>query len=317
MASAARLNFRRKRRQLERGLGVRRHCVERGNEFLLRIALVTLRLEQQRELKANDGEIGVELEGVAIRADGALIVAERSRDVADLLMNLGAHRRDTTRCFERRQRRPRLTGVGARRREQHQDVDVLRSFSSARRSANGRASCWTTEANERPGFADTRRTRLRIERKRLAISFERLAEQPLPSKDLSVEHQAVGAAIAACERAADLGRCAIVQPLRQKVRRHCEGRRVHVARRRRRGRRRHGGQLGEQRVEQRRIEVEVGDRGVSRTLAAEIRLDREVRILVLDIHRQLELLRHVVRDRARGRVWFRAVRPRSRPNSRA
>ena len=60
-------------------------------------------------------------------------------------------------------------------------------------------------------------------------------------------------------------------------------------------RRRRRREPGEQRVERARIEAEIGDRRIGRPLGAEVRLNRDVRILVLEVHRQLELLRDVVR----------------------
>ena len=50
-------------------------------------------------------------------------------------------------------------------------------------------------------------------------------------------------------------------------------------------------ELGEQRVERLRVEREVLDDSVGALRAAEIGRDREVGILVLEVDRQLELLR--------------------------
>src|SRR3712207_7322373 len=60
---------------------------------VLGVAAEALREQQARELEAHDREIAVELERVTIRGDRALVVAERARDVAHLLLDVGAHRR--------------------------------------------------------------------------------------------------------------------------------------------------------------------------------------------------------------------------------
>src|SRR5262249_28199331 len=63
-------------RELQRRFGVRGHGIERRDELLLGFAVLPLELKQMRELKANDGEVMIELQRMAIRHDRALVVAE-------------------------------------------------------------------------------------------------------------------------------------------------------------------------------------------------------------------------------------------------
>src|SRR5690349_24190079 len=82
-----------------------------------------------------------------------------------------------------------------------------------------------------------------------------------------------------------------MHPLGEIIRRHAIWGRFDLSVRWRRRR----CQLREERVEQLCVEGELLDRLVGALFGAEIGLDREIRILVLQIDRQLELLSHVIR----------------------
>ena len=77
------------RRQLERGIGVRRDGVERGGELARRVMIVTSRLEQPGELKPHHGKVGIDSQRVSVCRDRAVDVTGDARDIADPLLNVG------------------------------------------------------------------------------------------------------------------------------------------------------------------------------------------------------------------------------------
>ena len=114
------------RRELERRLGIRWYGVQRRDKLLFGATIVSLRLEQSRQLESHHSEVRIQLQGVPVRGDRAVAVAQRVGDVADALMNVGPHRRDAPCLLERRERRGRIAGIGARGRDKHQQIDVVR-----------------------------------------------------------------------------------------------------------------------------------------------------------------------------------------------
>ena len=285
------------RRQLERRLGVRRHGVERRDELQLRLAILPFRLEQPRELKAHDGEILIEL---AARA-GTPRSRRRCRRASARCRRSAAEcrRASARRAAPPRARRARRRDRPIRRTPwpQASGLRRRRDRRASKRSAIGRASARATETHERttprrscarrmpgssrsasryrssaspysPCFAKTSPSSARPSARALPRDIARLISadarsySPFDRKSVAIANgdESVLRTVAAA--------CAGVRRWREP---------------------------GEQRVERLRIEAEVRDRRIGRPLAAEVRLDRDVGILVLDVHRELELLRDVVR----------------------
>ena len=245
---------------------------------------------------------------MAIRLDGTLEIADGASDIPDLLEHIRSRGSAPARSLERVQRRGRISAVGTRGRGENEHLDIgWRGIQQIFRERPRLAT--SAEHDEHAHFSGERAPRRgdcvggsgRCGAS-AAVALERLAIRALLRVHVAEQRQALDRVAAAREHSARLRGRAIEESLRQIVRRGGVGRAGGIAGG-------GGGATGASSVNSEsstpRVERELLDRSVRALLAAKVRDDRELRILELEVDRQLELLRDVVRvdlERPLGRA---------------
>ena len=284
----------RERRLVEGGERIERPLVR-----LLRGAPVFSLFVQPAEVHAHLHVARVELERRAVRGERALLVADLHRHVTLELVQVGASRRPGLRLLQRRERPGRVARGCPSPRDGHQRVHVVggeqEQLLRQRVRLLGAAAA---EGEQRLHLAEARCDAVGLERARLAVALQRLAVQTPLREDVPEEHGRIGAAGAPLHRAHRLRRCDVHQPLAHVVARQCQ--RVFGCLPRRRlgggGRR----ELLEDVVQQPLIEIEVLADRLGRHVRRNLGGDPDRGLLVLEVDREREFLRDVVRIELQG-----------------
>ena len=279
-------------RELELGLLPGRHCIDGGEQLRLRGGGIALAHEQPREFEAHHAERGIEVECAPVRVHRRSHIAQAAEGIAGPLVEVRPLRREGARARQRFQRRRRVSigdaGIGG----EHQRVEVARALGQqlVRRLAR---LATAPEREQRANAAQSRAPRVHVEVERLGIALDRLAVEAARRVHVAHERQSLDPVGAPPHRPGRLGPGPLVLAHGEEL----LGRGI-GARRHRTGHRRHGdrrGEGGEHRVEEPRVERELLHGCGGALLAAQVRDHGEVGILVHEVDRELELLRHVVR----------------------